>query len=292
VEKQSFKDFEWIIIDDCSVDNTPELIDSFIKAHPEIAITFIRHPVNKGIVATKKEALWMARGKYFTAWDHDDEQLPGQLQLFVGLWEKFGAEDIACINAKITDQRGNVLGKLFPENVYVSDYISMHNHYLVGNVDKGGAVEHHVCVKTQAFKDVLQYFDDHPELIDGRLPIGSDMWGMMAYRGNRTIYSNEVVRRYYVAEQGRSSMSSINRKNKAMPVYYSKLMWVNYFNKRLPASEVSWKLRGLFATVLYGLLAGKVFREILAGIKPFSGKVLATFMYLPVLVWVNRYRKE
>ncbi|MGB8490507.1 MAG: glycosyltransferase family A protein, partial [Bacteroidales bacterium] len=38
---QTFKDFEWIVVNDASTDNTSNLIKSFIRKHPEINISYL-----------------------------------------------------------------------------------------------------------------------------------------------------------------------------------------------------------------------------------------------------------
>ncbi len=289
LEKQTFRDFEWIVIDDCSTDGTVALVEAFMRAHPDYAITLIRHTRNTGVGISRREALEKARGTYFITWDHDDEQSPDQLACFQHLWQQHDAADIGCIQAKVQNQHGNVLGKMFPAEVYCSDYISMHNSYLVGSLEKGNAVEHHVCSKTAVFLDVLKYYESHPELTGGQFPSGGDVWAMMAYRGYRTLYSNTVVRRYYVAEAGRSSMSSGGRLNKASRIYYHKLLWVNFFNSRMPDGEWLWKWRMLFGAIMYGFLAGRSFPGILRDIRPGGYKILTLLIAVPAYYKSRQY---
>jgi len=72
---QTFTDFEFIIVDDCSTDNTVSIIESFCDPR----IRLIRNSENKGISATRNIGIDAARGDYLAALDHDDISLPERL---------------------------------------------------------------------------------------------------------------------------------------------------------------------------------------------------------------------
>ena len=127
VLEQTNKDFEWIVIDDCSKDNTVALIEEFMERNPQISIKLVRHETNTGVATSRMEAIHLARGKYFVSWDHDDIQDKDQLEIFNKLWGEYDEEDIGNIFAKMNNQKGEILGQFFPMNPFVSDYISMHN---------------------------------------------------------------------------------------------------------------------------------------------------------------------
>lgn len=68
VLNQTFKDYEYIIIDDCSKDNTIKVIEELLNPQ----IIFIKNEKNLWIVWTRNKALNIARWKYFCFLDHDD----------------------------------------------------------------------------------------------------------------------------------------------------------------------------------------------------------------------------
>jgi glycosyltransferase involved in cell wall biosynthesis len=76
---QSFQDFELIVNDDASTDNTPEVIRS-IKDPRVLSNLFSK---NRGASWTVNEALKQARGQYFAILNSDDYFLPGKLDLQV-----------------------------------------------------------------------------------------------------------------------------------------------------------------------------------------------------------------
>lgn len=72
---QTFADFEFVIVDDCSSDDTVAIIEGY--RDPRIRL--IRNPENKGISATRNIGIDAARGDYLAALDHDDISLPERL---------------------------------------------------------------------------------------------------------------------------------------------------------------------------------------------------------------------
>jgi len=69
---QSFKDFELIIIDDCSKDGSFELAKKYAEQDQRIKV--IRNEINKKLPASLNIAFKEARGQYFT-WTSDDNLL-------------------------------------------------------------------------------------------------------------------------------------------------------------------------------------------------------------------------
>ena len=81
---QTFTDFELIVVDDGSTDNTKEIVDSFRDAR----IRYIRHETNKGLMASRNTVLRYARGKYLAFQDSDDWWDKKKLEEEVTILEK------------------------------------------------------------------------------------------------------------------------------------------------------------------------------------------------------------
>ncbi|MEO8255400.1 MAG: glycosyltransferase [Flavobacterium sp.] len=69
---QSFEDFEFLIIDDASIDNTV----SIIKSYNDHRIQLIEKPKNSGYTNSLNYGLSIAKGKYIARMDGDDISLP------------------------------------------------------------------------------------------------------------------------------------------------------------------------------------------------------------------------
>ena len=68
---QSFEGFELLIIDDCSKDNTAEIVSAIVKE--DARIRFFKNEKNLGVQGTRNYALGLARGGYIAEIDQDDE---------------------------------------------------------------------------------------------------------------------------------------------------------------------------------------------------------------------------
>lgn len=80
--EQTFKDFEFIIIDDGSTDKSKDIIESY----DDDRIILISRP-NKGIVASSLESISYSRGKYIARQDADDISFPDRLSKMVEILE-------------------------------------------------------------------------------------------------------------------------------------------------------------------------------------------------------------
>lgn len=90
VIKQSLSDWELIIVDDCSTDDSWRIIQSFkdwrIKAH--------RHEVNKGACVAYNQALSMARGRFIACLDADDMFAHTKLEQQANFFDRHPEVDI------------------------------------------------------------------------------------------------------------------------------------------------------------------------------------------------------
>ena len=70
VQSQSLKNIEIIIIDDCSLDNTTEVIETYMKE--DNRIIYVKHESNDGKIKSRSDGVRIAKGKYITIIDGDD----------------------------------------------------------------------------------------------------------------------------------------------------------------------------------------------------------------------------
>lgn len=119
VINQSFKEFEILVVDDGSSDNTQKLIATITDPR----LHYI-HQENRGRSNARNQALKLAKAKYICFLDSDDLYLPNKLELQVNYMEK--NQDIAmiytsalCIDAdeKMLPEKyeANVSGWLYPK---------------------------------------------------------------------------------------------------------------------------------------------------------------------------------
>lgn len=75
---QTFQDFEFIIVDDGSTDNTQKILSKY-KDHPKIHI--LRNSTNLGLAASRNKAIDIAKGYWIAFQDDDDISHPKRLEL-------------------------------------------------------------------------------------------------------------------------------------------------------------------------------------------------------------------
>lgn len=104
---QSFNDFEYIIIDDCSSDNSLLLLENFAKK--DSRITVISNKKNLGSAESRNIGLRLAKGKYIAILDHDDVSMPERLCVQFEYLEKHPTTVLVGSSALVIDSKGNVI---------------------------------------------------------------------------------------------------------------------------------------------------------------------------------------
>ena len=89
--QQTFRDFEWLVIDDGSTDNTQQLIDSWTQA-ADFPIRYFFQP-NGGKHIAHNTALTLAEGTFLVIADSDDRFIPDALQIFTDTWAAISDAD-------------------------------------------------------------------------------------------------------------------------------------------------------------------------------------------------------
>lgn len=76
--------WEVIVVDDCSSDDSCEVIEQYMREHPDCGIRFVRRKVNGGVAAATDTAVALARYEWIVLADGDDVQQPDRLSLAAG----------------------------------------------------------------------------------------------------------------------------------------------------------------------------------------------------------------
>lgn len=94
---QTFGDFEYIIIDDCSTDDSLDIINSY----PDIRIKVVKNQKHLGVSASANKGFILARGKYIVRMDADDISLPERLFQQYEYMEKHSKVDLCGSRVRI-----------------------------------------------------------------------------------------------------------------------------------------------------------------------------------------------
>lgn len=168
VLNQSFKDLEFIIIDDASRDNSPQIIKSYQKKDNRIRTFF--HKKNKGISKTHNELLNKAKGKYVAFLASDDvwtkDKVKEQIKIL-----KNNENLVVWCDGLIIDSSGNSQGKLiskihifnkFKKSGYIFEELILKSNFIFGSS---------LITKKEFFNDIkfnnkLKYLNDYKMELD------------------------------------------------------------------------------------------------------------------------------
>lgn len=115
---QTFTNFELIIVNDCSTDNTPKIIEEYAVKDSRIKI--IHNPHNKKLPLSLNTGFDAAAGKYHTWTSDDNYYAPGALQTLYDILENNSSIDLAYTDYTLIDDDGKIFGKRTFNNIYDS----------------------------------------------------------------------------------------------------------------------------------------------------------------------------
>ncbi len=102
---QTFKEFEFIVIDDGSTDQTHRILAQFDKK-----VVKVYSQENRGVTASLNRGLLLAKGKYIARMDADDIALPERLQKQVGFLESHSEIGIVGSAVQVINDSGRKWG--------------------------------------------------------------------------------------------------------------------------------------------------------------------------------------
>ncbi len=88
VLNQTFQDFEIIIVDDASTDNTEDIVRNL----EDPRIKYVKNEINKGAGASRNKGIKCSAGEYLAFQDSDDEWYPEKLEKQMDVFNKSGLE--------------------------------------------------------------------------------------------------------------------------------------------------------------------------------------------------------
>lgn len=122
IKNQTYKNYEIIIWDDASRDNSVSIIEKWIAENPNKAITFIKHESNVGICKSLNEAQTYTKGKYIQLLALDDILLPNKITRHVQILENSSSQyALVFTDANLMDNNSQL---------FQNKFIALHKKYL------------------------------------------------------------------------------------------------------------------------------------------------------------------
>ena len=208
LKNQTFKDFEWIIVDDGSTDNTEEIISSFINENKLKSIKYYKKE-NGGKHTAWKYVTEIFNAPYVITIDSDDILLPKAISIFNKYWEQLeGTKEYELfweVKGRCQTEEGKLIGEALPDIIFDSstDEMAFKHRY---------KKEMHACRKSHVLKNEAKVPDCFPFEEYCNNFSESIRWSR-AGRKYKTRYFDEVVRIYYFdAEDTLTSKTKISEK--------------------------------------------------------------------------------
>ncbi len=176
--RQTCKDFEWLVVDDGSKDNTKELIDGWI-AEGKIDIKYV-YQENQGMHGAHNTAYDHITTELNTCIDSDDYMPDDAVEKIVSFWKEHGSDKYAGIIGLDATEDGKVIGNNFPDGLKTT---TLRRYY----EELNGFGDKKMIYRT----DVVKKYPKYP-LFEGERYVGLDYLYHMIDNDYELLVSNHV----------------------------------------------------------------------------------------------------
>ena len=111
--RQTMRDFEWVVVDDGSIDNTPALLARW-QEEADFPITWLRYTNNRGQIPATNEGRAIVKGEYALKLDSDDALFDDAMATIAEWRQKTGIDSIDNVGGlafRCVDEFGNIVGR-------------------------------------------------------------------------------------------------------------------------------------------------------------------------------------
>ena len=129
VQAQSYQNWEMIIVDDCSKDDTKQIVETYMNKDPRIQYHLLE--VNSGAAVARTTAMKLAKGSYMAFLDSDDLWAPDKLERQLK-WMYDNGYDFSCTSYEHIDEDDNPLNRTI-KSIPKTDYNRLLLDCPVGN---------------------------------------------------------------------------------------------------------------------------------------------------------------
>ncbi|MDF2933106.1 MAG: glycosyl transferase family 2 [Chryseobacterium sp.] len=267
LQNQTFKNFEWLVIDDGSTDNTKDLVEGFQK-EADFKIRYY-HQENQHKFLTFFRGIDLAEGQYFSPLDSDDALPPDSMEILVNTWESISdSQNIVFVSTLCEDQFGNIVGDRFPRDPLICSIFDMRYKYKIKG-DKWG------MGKTEIYKKMKLNFGD----LAGKGFIPEGVFQFQFDKLGFHYCINEVTRIYFRDKTDEQSLANqfYDKKN-AFGLAENYKAFLNTYNSKIWSNPVA-ILRNLGGYLKFSKIDGRSLKKIISDLEASEIKIFAYLIY-------------
>ena len=218
---QSLKDIEIIIVNDCTLDSSMEIVREYAAKDRRIKV--VEHDVNHGLMMARRTAYMMAKGDYIAFCDSDDSLPADALELLYNEAIATGADIVSgTIEYVYTDgSRRRWINQLS----YGTNQIAVYKSLLTGEF------KHNLCSRL-FHRELLQ---KHLYKTYENATNGED--GMLFYQviqnAEKIVKIDSVVYNYYQNLQSSTNVRIANDALKQLVLFYNYVVSISSFDQEL-----------------------------------------------------------
>jgi len=203
--RQTYQDFEIVIVDDCSTDNSEEIIRSF----KDPRIRFFKNKKNLGMVPNTNKAVKMAKGEVIGVLHSDDYYHPKMIETALKIFERNPGIGFTCSSYVVVDENNKVITrvKLCNEDKIFSSKEGF-KKLAVRNLAPPSAV----LFRRKCYEDVGPFDEEFP------YPNDWNMWLRISLKYDFACISDYLC--YYRMHRKNTSMLLYNSFETAVEEYY------------------------------------------------------------------------
>jgi glycosyltransferase involved in cell wall biosynthesis len=194
---QSFKDFEFLITDDCSQDSTVNVLRTYAKEDKRIRLFFNEN--NMGLAANLNFMLGKAEGIYSVRMDGDDVSLPERLYEQFSFMEDNPDTDVCGSLAEMFDETGKLHDVKLPE---------LHNDIEAHFIFKNVILHPTVMFRMSSLKKHSVYYDEKFRYMQDY-----ELW--IRFADSLKYYNlQKVLLKYRINAKGTTALSSSKKEER------------------------------------------------------------------------------
>lgn len=261
LQKQTYKGFKWIIMDDGSKDGTSDLVEEFKKVS-NFEIEYYFNP-NKHKFYTVFEGIRKVDTPYLTVLDSDDSYPENALETLLGEVEAIENQDefISVLGLSADDQ-GEVVGDKYPGNGFDGSVLEMRYKHKVRG-DKNG------ILITKTYQREMDLLDTAAIPSGIYIPL-SVFFNFYDAKGVKNRFVNKVIRIYHKDDEDQNSVSNTRWSgNNRYGLMLGYLSFLNSYGSQLNAYPKA-LIRNIIGYHVYCFANNKSFTEIQKQLKHFK----------------------